>query len=71
VRHRAAAQQHEGMCAVIAEGLGSDDPARDGRAMAVMLDGVLLDRLAHPPQGQDVVVASLRWLLTPPGTTTP
>ncbi len=47
----------------IAEGLGSEDPARDGRAMAVMLDGLLLDRLAHPPQGQDVVAASVRWLL--------
>jgi AcrR family transcriptional regulator len=66
-----AAQVFWDMCAAIAEGLGSDDPARDGRAMAVMLDGVLLDRLAHPPQGQDVVVASVRWLLTPPGTTTP
>jgi AcrR family transcriptional regulator len=59
-----AAQVFWDMCAAIAEGLGSDDPARDGRAMAVMLDGVLLDRLAHPPQGQDVVVASVRWLLT-------
>jgi DNA-binding transcriptional regulator YbjK len=61
-----AAQVFWDMCAAIAEGLGSDDPARDGRAMAVMLDGVLLDRLAHPPQGQDVVVASVRWLLSPP-----
>jgi hypothetical protein len=59
-----AAQVFWDMCAAIAEGLGSDDPARDGRAMAVMLDGVLLDRLAHPPQGQDVMVASVRWLLT-------
>ena len=62
-----AAQVFWDMCAAIAEGLGSEDPARDGRAMAVMLDGVLLDRLAHPPQGQDVVVASVRWLLTGPG----
>ncbi len=62
-----AAQVFWDMCAAIAEGLGSDDPARDGRAMAVMLDGVLLDRLAHPPQGLDVVAASLRWLLTGPG----
>jgi AcrR family transcriptional regulator len=61
-----AAQVFWDMCAAIAEGLGSDEPARDGRAMAVMLDGVLLDRLAHPPQGQDVVVASVRWLLTGP-----
>jgi hypothetical protein len=57
------------MCAAIAEGLGSEDPDRDGRAMAVMLDGLLLDRLAHPPQGQDVVAASVRWLLSgPPGS---
>lgn len=54
------------MCAAIAEGLGSEDPDRDGRAMAVMLDGVLLDRLAHPPQKQDVVAASVRWLLSGP-----
>jgi hypothetical protein len=34
--------------------------------MAVMLDGLLLDRLAHPPQSQDVVTASVRWLLAGP-----
>jgi AcrR family transcriptional regulator len=61
-----AAQVFWDMCAAIAEGLGSEDPERDGRAMAVMLDGLLLDRLAHPPQSQDVVVASLRWLLAGP-----
>jgi hypothetical protein len=54
------------MCAAIAEGLGSEDPARDGRAMAVMLDGLMLDRLAHPPPSQDAVVASVRWLLAGP-----
>jgi AcrR family transcriptional regulator len=59
------------MCAAIAESLGSEDPDRDGRAMAVMLDGLLLDRLAHPPQSQDVVTASLRWLLAgPPASST-
>ena len=52
------------MYATIARGLGSENPARDGRAMAIMLDGVLLDRLAHPPQDDDVVAASVRWLLT-------
>src|SRR5947209_1930477 len=51
-----AAQVFWDMCAGIALGLGSENPARDGRALAVMLDGVLLDRLAHPPQDQDVVV---------------
>ena len=63
-----AAQVFWDMCATIVAGLGSEDPARDGRAMAVMLDGLLLDRLAHPPQDQDVVVAAVRWLLSaPPG----
>jgi AcrR family transcriptional regulator len=63
-----AAQVFWDMCGEIAVGLGSTEPARDGRAMAVMLDGVLLDRLAHPPQDQAVVVAALRWLLSgPPG----
>jgi hypothetical protein len=45
-------------------GMGSEDPARDGGAMAVMLDGLLLDRLTHPPQDQDVLVAAVRWLLS-------
>ncbi len=61
-----AAQVFWDMCAAIAEGLGSRDPDCDGRAMAVMLDGLLLDRLAHPPQHHDVVVAALRWLLAGP-----
>lgn len=61
-----AAQVFWDMCAAIAQGLGSDDPGRDGRAMAVMLDGILLDRLAHPPQSQDVVSASVRWVLAGP-----
>jgi AcrR family transcriptional regulator len=65
-----AAQVFWDMCAAIAEGLGSDNPVRDGRAMAVMLDGVLLDRLAHPPQDHEVVVASVRWLLTGPAWAT-
>jgi hypothetical protein len=63
-----AAQVFWDMCATIAEGLGSDDPERDGRAMAAMLDGLLLDRLAHPPQNQDVVTASVRWVLAGPPT---
>jgi AcrR family transcriptional regulator len=65
-----AAQVFWDMCGAIAEGLGSDDPARDGRAMAVMLDGLLLDRLAHPQQGQDVVTAAVRWLLAGPAWAT-
>ena len=61
-----AAQVFWDMCGAIVKGLGSEDPDRDGRAMAVMLDGLMLDRLAHPPQSQDVVVASVRWLLAGP-----
>ena len=38
------------------------------RAMAVMLDGLLLDRLAHPPQDHAVVLAAVRWLLSGPPT---
>jgi AcrR family transcriptional regulator len=63
-----AAQVFWDMCGAIAEGLGSEDPACDGRAMAAMIDGVLLDRLGHPPQPQGVLVAALRWLFSgPPG----
>jgi AcrR family transcriptional regulator len=61
-----AAQVFWDMCAAILAGLGSEDPARDGRAMAAMLDGLMLDRLAHPTQPQDVVAASVRWLLAGP-----
>jgi AcrR family transcriptional regulator len=61
-----AAQVFWDMCGAIARGLGSENAARDGRALAVMLDGVLLDRLAHPPQDQDVVATSVRWLLAGP-----
>ena len=62
-----AAQVFWNICATIAEGLGSDDPDRDGRAMAVMLGGLLLDRLSHPPQSQEVVRRPcVRWLLFGP-----
>jgi AcrR family transcriptional regulator len=61
-----AAQKFWDMGAMVARGLGSADPERDGRAMATMLDGMLLDRLTHPPQSQEVVVAALRWLLSGP-----
>jgi AcrR family transcriptional regulator len=59
-----AAQTFWDMGATVAAAMGSEDPARDGRALAIMLDGVLLDRLAHPPQDQGVVDASVRWLLS-------
>src|ERR1700761_2333617 len=56
------------MCAGIPEGLGSQDPARDGRAMAVMLDGLLLDRLAPPvpSQGEGTAGGGLGPLGGPP-----
>ena len=38
------------MCEPIALATGSEDPERDGRGLAAMVDGLLLDRLAHPPQ---------------------
>ncbi len=64
-----AATRFWDMCATIVRSLGSTEPERDGRAMATMLDGLLLDRLAHPPQDQEVVVAAVGWLLSgaPPG----
>lgn len=66
-----AAQKFWDMGATVAAALGSENPARDGRALAIMLDGVLLDRLAHPPQDQEVVEASVRWLLSSlPGAAT-
>lgn len=54
------------MCASVAALMGSSDPERDGRAMAAMLDGLLLDRLAHPPQDHEILVAAVRWLLSGP-----
>ncbi|HEX5194385.1 MAG TPA: hypothetical protein VFW09_16425 [Solirubrobacteraceae bacterium] len=61
-----AAQKFWDMGAMVARSLGSTDPERDGRAMATMLDGLLLDRLTHPPQDHEVQVAALRWLLSGP-----
>lgn len=66
VRMSQAAQTFWDMGATVSAALGSKDPARDGRAMAVMLDGLLLDRLAHPPQDHAVVLAAVRWLLSGP-----
>lgn len=60
-----AAQTFWRMCEPLVEVLGSDDPARDGRAMAAMVDGLLLDRLAHPPQAHDLLVEAVRRLLAP------
>jgi AcrR family transcriptional regulator len=56
------------MGSALSAALGSSDPERDGRAMAEMLDGILLDRLTHPGQEDAVVRAAVSWLLAgPPG----
>ncbi|HEX4345832.1 MAG TPA: TetR family transcriptional regulator [Solirubrobacteraceae bacterium] len=62
-RMRDAALVFWRMCEPLALATGSADPERDGRAIAVMVDGLLLDRLAHPPQSHDLLVASVRQLL--------
>ena len=69
-RMRDAAQVFWRLCEPLAGAAGSSDPERDGRAMAAMIDGLLIDRLAHPPQGDDVLVAALGQLLRSwqPGT---
>jgi AcrR family transcriptional regulator len=53
-----------GLCEPIAAALGSADPVGDGRAMTAMIDGLLLDRLAHAPQDMAVVEATLRRVLS-------
>lgn len=52
-----------GLCDPIVRALGSDDPERDRRAMGIMVDGILLDRLARPHQPREVLVAAIRRLL--------
>ncbi|MDX8151330.1 TetR family transcriptional regulator [Patulibacter brassicae] len=51
------------LCEPIVVAAGSRHPQRDGRAMAAMVDGLLLDRLAHRPAGAEVVEAALAHLL--------
>lgn len=51
------------LCEPIVLALGSDDPELDGRAMAAMVDGLLLDRLAHEPSDPQVVRAAVRRLM--------
>lgn len=62
-RMRDAAQVFWRLCEPLARAAGSSDPERDGRAMAAMVDGLLIDRLAHPPQGDQVLAAAVRQLL--------
>ncbi|WP_320670462.1 TetR/AcrR family transcriptional regulator [Patulibacter defluvii] len=51
------------LCVPLVLAAGSEDPERDGRAMASMVDGLLLDHLAHEPVRRDVVAAAVRQTL--------
>lgn len=62
-RMTAAAMVFWRLCEPIVLALGSDDPELDGRAMAAMVDGLLLDRLAHEPSDPRVVRAAVRRLM--------
>lgn len=53
------------MCEPIAAAAGSEDPERDGRGMAAMVDGLLLDRLAHPGQTHDLLVEAVGRITAP------
>jgi AcrR family transcriptional regulator len=64
-RMTAAARIFWRMCEPLAAAAGSDDPERDGRAMAAMVDGLLLDRLAHPGQTHDLLVEAVGRLTAP------
>jgi DNA-binding transcriptional regulator YbjK len=63
-RMRDAAQVFWRLCEPLVRAAGSSEPERDGRAMAAMIDGLLLDRLAHPPQDDAVLAAAVRQLLS-------
>lgn len=51
------------MCEPLVVALGSQDPARDGRVMAAMVDGLLLDHLAHDHADSEAVRVGLRQML--------
>jgi AcrR family transcriptional regulator len=53
------------MCEPLAAAAGSEDPERDGRAMAAMVDGLLLDRLSHPGQTHELLVEAIGRLTAP------
>jgi hypothetical protein len=53
------------MCEPLAAAAGSEDPERDGRGMAAMVDGLLLDRLAHPGQTHELLVEAVARITTP------
>lgn len=60
-----AARLFWAMCVPLAAAAGSEDPERDGRALAAMVDGLLIDRLAHPGQTHDLLVEAVRRLTSP------
>ncbi|UJA19541.1 TetR family transcriptional regulator [Thermoleophilia bacterium SCSIO 60948] len=62
-RMTAAAEVFWRMCEPIAVALGSDDPPADARALASMLDGMLMDRIVHPGQPDTAMVAALERLI--------
>jgi AcrR family transcriptional regulator len=51
------------LCVPLVLAAGSTEPERDGRAMASMVDGLLLDHLAHEPERRDVIAVSIRQML--------
>ena len=53
------------MCEPLAAAAGSPDPERDGRGMAAMVDGLLLDRLAHPGQTHELLVEAVAKITAP------
>jgi len=55
------------MCEPLAAAAGSPDPERDGRGMAAMVDGLLLDRLAHPGQTHELLVEAIAKITAPQG----
>jgi AcrR family transcriptional regulator len=53
------------LCEPLAAATGAADPQRDGRALASMVDGLLLDRLAHAPQSEALLEGAIQRLLSP------
>jgi AcrR family transcriptional regulator len=51
------------LCEPVVLAMGSDRPELHGRSMAAMVDGLLLDHLAHDPVGPEVVEAGVVHLL--------
>lgn len=54
------------LCEPLAAATGAADPQREGRALASMVDGLLLDRLAHAPQSEALLENAIERLLSPP-----